>query len=62
MFGEYKYIKVTNSEESFRTFFTQYFADCTMIVSKIKYGFYTTGQIKEMFIAYNKSTECGKIK
>ncbi len=49
--------KITQNTEVFREYFTRYFADCPLVVNKLKVNFYSDGDIKSIFRDYNAEGE-----
>lgn len=45
--------QIIQYEDSFRQYFIKYFADCPIIVNKLKAQIYTTASLPEMFAEYN---------
>jgi hypothetical protein len=48
--------RVTQNTDAFREYFGKYFADCPLVVNKLKAKFYTDGDIKSLFEDYNSAT------
>jgi|GEM_PF-3137330 len=45
--------RVTQNTDAFREYFARYFADCPLVVNKLKARFYSDGDIKSVFEDYN---------
>lgn len=45
---------VINKNHAFMDYFTEYFKDCPILVNKIKSEFYSSADMKDIFIEYNK--------
>ncbi len=49
--------RITQNTDVFREYFTRYFADCPLVVNKLKVNFYSDGDIKSIFRDYNAEGE-----